>query len=294
MKKTKPLLFEDIITPTRVVLALLALFYALFLVFPVGIALVGSFHNWNPLKGTFVFAGLSHYGKLLASPLFWQSLGNTIWFSAVVIAARLVLGLSIALMLFSRLTRGRNFFRAAIYMPVVTPLVAVSFVWLWLYNPQFGLINRIFHTHFNWLYDRATALPAIMAMTIWKDYGYAVVLFLAGLYNLPKDCFEAARIDGASGRDIFWRITLPLLKPMTLFIFVTSLISYLQAYIQILIMTDGGPGTTTYLSSFLIFNEAFVKYKFGYASAVSFVMFFFIALLTAFSFRVTYFGEDNE
>ncbi|MDC7241487.1 MAG: sugar ABC transporter permease [Spirochaetales bacterium] len=272
----------------------LGLFYALFLVFPVGVALVGSFHNWNPLRGTFDFAGLDHYTRLFRSPLFWQSLFNTLYFSVVVIAARLVLGLGIAYMLFSKMTKARGFFRAAIYMPVVTPLVAVSFVWLWLYNPQFGLFNQILGTRHNWLFDRNTALPAVMAMTIWKDYGYAVVLFLAGLYNLPKECYEAAHIDGASAPRIFWHITLPLLKPMTLFIFVTSLISYLQAYLQILILTNGGPGTSTYLSSFLIFDEAFVKYKFGYASAISFVMFFLIALLTSVSFKITYFGGSRD
>ncbi len=292
--KDKSFSLESFLSPKNVVLVMLGLFYSLFLIFPVGIALVGSFHNWNPLRGSFEFTGFDHYIKLIKSPLFWQSLFNTLYFSSIVIAARLVLGLGIAYMLFSKMTKARGFFRAAIYMPVVTPLVAVSFVWLWLYNPQFGLFNQILGTRFNWLFNKSTALPAVMVMTIWKDYGYAVVLFLAGLYNLPTDCYEAARIDGASGPKIFWNITLPLLKPMTLFIFVTSLISYLQAYLQILIMTDGGPGTSTYLSSFLIFDEAFVKYKFGYASAISFVMFFLIACLTSVTFKITYFGGSRD
>ena len=290
--KQKSFPLRRFFTPTGVCLFLLILHYTLFLVLPMIIAFVGSFHDWNPLRGTFSFTGFSHYQRLLTNELFWSSLRNTLVFSFVVIAARMILGLVIASALFSGLTRAKNFFRAAFYMPVVTPLVAVSFVWLWLYNPQFGLVNQILGTQINWLYSKSLALPAVMTMTAWKDYGYAVVLYLAGLYTLPKDCYEAARMDGASSWVQFKKITLPLLKPMSLFIFITSLIAYLQAYIQILVMTNGGPGTSTYLSSYLIYDEAFMKYKFGYASAISFAMFLLIGLLTLLSFRVNQRGEN--
>ncbi|MCG8452976.1 MAG: sugar ABC transporter permease [Spirochaetales bacterium] len=290
--KQKSFPLRRFFTPTGVCLFLLILHYTLFLVLPMLIAFVGSFHDWNPLRGTFSFTGFSHYQRLLTNELFWSSLRNTLVFSFVVIAARMILGLVIASALFSGLTRAKNFFRAAFYMPVVTPLVAVSFVWLWLYNPQFGLVNQILGTQINWLYSKSLALPAVMTMTAWKDYGYAVVLYLAGLYTLPKDCYEAARMDGASSWVQFKKITLPLLKPMSLFIFITSLIAYLQAYIQILVMTNGGPGTSTYLSSYLIYDEAFMKYKFGYASAISFAMFLLIGLLTLLSFRVNQRGEN--
>ena len=123
-------------------------------------------------------------------------------------------------------------------------------------------------------------------MTIWKDFGYAVVMYMAGLYSLPMDVMEAAKVDGASSWQNFRYITLPLLKPMTLFVVITSIISYIQAYVQILIMTEGGPGTATYLASYIIYDEAFVKYNFGYASALSFVLFVITAVLTWLSFRV--------
>ena len=166
-------------------------------------------------------------------------------------------------------------------------MVAVAFVWKFLYNPQIGSINQILGLDINWLMNPKTALIAIMVMTIWKDFGYAVVMFMAGLYSLPSDAMEAAKVDGASSWQTFKYLTLPLLKPMTLFVVITSIISYIQAYVQVLILTEGGPGTATYLSSYIIYNEAFVKYNFGYASAMSFVLFVITAVFTWLSFRVS-------
>lgn len=287
MAKTKTLHKESIFSLKNIVVAGLIIFYAVFLVIPIIMAFVGSFHKWNPLKGDFIYTGFENYTRVFTNDLFWSSLSNTLIFTIVVIFFRIVIGLGIALILYSSIVKGKTFFRAAFYMPVVTPLVAVSFVWVWMYNPQMGLINQILGTNLNWLLNKDTALGSVIAMTIWKDYGYAVVLFLAGLYGLPKDCYEAAEIDGASGLSLFRYITLPLLKPMTLFVVITSIISYLQTYIQILVMTEGGPGTSTYVTSYLIFDEAFVKYNFGYASAISFVMFIVIAILTVFAFKIS-------
>ncbi|GKX29254.1 ABC transporter permease [Vallitalea longa] len=291
MAKTKTLRKESIFSLKNIVVTGLIIFYAVFLVIPIIMAFVGSFHKWNPLKGDFIYTGFENYTRVFTNDLFWSSLSNTLIFTIVVIFFRIVIGLGIALILYSSIVKGKTFFRAAFYMPVVTPLVAVSFVWVWMYNPQMGLINQILGTNINWLLNKDTALGSVIAMTIWKDYGYAVVLFLAGLYGLPKDCYEAAEIDGASGFSLFRYITLPLLKPMTLFVVITSIISYLQTYIQILVMTEGGPGTSTYVTSYLIFDEAFVKYNFGYASAISFVMFIVIAIFTVFAFKIT---SDKE
>ena len=129
-------------------------------------------------------------------------------------------------------------------------------------------------------------------MTIWKDFGYATVLYLAGLMNLPRDVYEAAAIDGANSVQIFFKITLPLLKSTTLFIVITSMISYLQAYVQILVMTEGGPGTSTYTISYLIFDQAFQKYNFGVASAQAVVLFLFTGVLTLIMFKVS--GDSEE
>ncbi|MEE1619643.1 carbohydrate ABC transporter permease [Brachybacterium sp. J153] len=269
-----------------VVLALIA-FNLLLLVIPVGIAFAGSFHNWNPLSGVYDPVGLDNYVRMVQDPRLLQSITNTTAFGVVVIVARVVIGLALALAIFSRATRFKTFFRALFYMPTVTPLVAVAYVWKMMYDPQVGAINAIFGLDVNWLFDTSFALPAIMLMTIWKDFGYAVILFLAGLYSLPEDVMEAAQMDGANAWQRFRRITFPLLRPMTIFVVITSLISYLQAFIQVLVLTKGGPGSSTFLLSYLIYDEAFVKYNFGYASAVAFALFVVTAVLTLLSFAAT-------
>ena len=286
-KKTHPLQSKSEIILRNIVVTVMVIYFTIFLVVPIGIAFAGSFHEWNPLSGTYNFLGLANYIEVFTSGLFGKSMLNTLIFSVVVIFFRVGLGLAIAYAIYSTLVKHKSFFRAVYYMPVVTPMVAVAFVWKFMYNPQIGTINQIFGLDVNWLIDPKTALLAVMIMTIWKDFGYAVVMYMAGLYSLPADALEAAKVDGASAWQTFRYITLPLLKPMTLFVVITSIISYIQAYVQILIMTEGGPGTATYLASYIIYDEAFVKYNFGYASALSFVLFVITAVFTWLSFRVS-------
>lgn len=261
--------------------------------YPIGLAFVGSFHYWNPLSGAFDYVGLDNYTSLLMSGEFWGSMLRTGLFSAVVIFFRVALGLAIAVAIFSKLTRGKTLFRTIFYMPTVTPLVAVAYIWQMMYNPQTGAINTFFGLDINWLYDPHFALPSIMGMTIWKDFGYAVILFLAGLHSVPEDALEAASVDGASAWQRFWSITFPLLRPMTVFVVITSIISYLQAFVQVLVLTQGGPGTSTQLISYLIYDKAFVNYDFGYASAAAFILLIFTALLTLISFRLSA-GRKNS
>ena len=286
-KKTNPLQSKSEIILRNIVVLAMVIFFTVFLIVPIGIAFAGSFHEWNPLSGTYRFLGLENYKEVFTSALFGKSMLNTVIFSVVVIFFRVGLGLGIAYAIYSTLIKYKSFFRAVYYMPVVTPMVAVAFVWKFMYNPQIGTINQIFGLDVNWLMNPKTALLAIMIMTIWKDFGYAVVMYMAGLYSLPTDALEAAKVDGANAWQTFRYITLPLLKPMTLFVIITSIISYLQAYVQIMIMTEGGPGTATYLASYIIYDEAFVKYNFGYASALSFVLFVITAVFTWLSFRVS-------
>lgn len=286
-RKSNPLQSKSEILLRNVTVTGMALFYLVFLLVPIGIAFAGSFHEWNPLSGIYRFTGAENYINVFTSELFGKAMLNTLIFSVVVIFFRVGLGLAIAVAICSTLVKKKTFFRAVYYMPVVTPMVAVAFVWKFLYNPQIGAINQILGLDINWLMNPNTALIAIMIMTIWKDFGYAVVMFMAGIYSLPSDAMEAAKVDGASSWQIFKWLTLPLLKPMTLFVVITSIISYIQAYVQVLILTEGGPGTATYLSSYIIYNEAFVKYNFGYASAMSFVLFVITAAFTWLSFRVS-------
>lgn len=290
-KKSHSLQSRSEIILRNIVVLVMSVYFIIFLIVPIIIAFAGSFHDWNPLSGTYDFLGLDNYIEVFTSGLFGTSMLNTLIFSVVVIVFRVGLGLGIAYAIYSTLVKHKSFFRAIYYMPVVTPMVAVAFVWKFMYNPQIGTINQIFGLDVNWLMNPKTALAAVMVMTIWKDFGYAVVMYMAGLYSLPADALEAAKVDGASAWQTFRYITFPLLKPMTLFVVITSIISYVQAYVQILIMTEGGPGTTTYLASYIIYDEAFVKYNFGYASALSFVLFVITAVFTWLSFRVS--GSDE-
>lgn len=286
-KKSSPLQSKSEILLRNLVVCGMILFFSVFLIIPIMIALAGSFHEWNPLNGTYRFLGLENYIEVFTSGLFWKSIWNTLLFSVVVIIFRVGLGLGIAYAIYSTLVKRKNLFRAIYYMPVVTPMIAIAFVWKFMYNPQIGTINQLLGLNINWLMNPKTALLAIIVMTIWKDFGYAVVMYMAGLYSLPTDALEAAKVDGASEWQNFKFITFPLLKPMTLFVVITSIISYIQAYVQVMVLTEGGPGTATYLASYLIYDEAFVKYNFGYASALSFVLFVITAVFTWLSFRVS-------
>lgn len=269
-----------------VVVALIAFFVTFFFA-PILMAFVGSFHLWNPLKGQYQWNGLTNWQMVLTNSLFWRAMGNTVWFSVVAVAARVLIGLLLASALHAKLVKWKSLFRTLYYLPTITPMVAVAFVWKFMYQPQFGLLNQILNTKINWLFDARYAMSAILFLTIWKDFGYAVVILLGGLYSLPTDCLEAAEIDGASAWQRFRAVTLPLLRPTILFIVITSLISYFQTYIPVMVLTQGGPGTQTYLASYIIYDQAFVKYNFGYSSAISFVLFLIIAMLTVVSFRVS-------
>ncbi len=276
-----------IFTFRNMAIVLLIGYFAVFLAYPIYKAFAGSLHDWNPLVGAYSWVGFANFKQILTDGLFWSSMWHTAVFCVFSTFFRVVLGLGFALLLSYKLVRFKDTLRGLFYLPTITPLVAVSFVWMWMFDPQFGMINKVTGLDINWLHDPKYALPAIVLMTIWKDFGYATVLYLAGLMNLPQDVFEAAAIDGANSLQTFFQITLPLLKSTTLFVVITSLISYLQAYVQILVMTEGGPGTSTYTISYLIFDQAFQKYNFGVASAMSVVLFLFTGVLTIIMFRVS-------
>ena len=292
MFKRRPLQSKSEIWMRNIAMGFLIIYMTIFLIVPVIIVVAGSFHQWNPLNQTYNWIGLDNYIRMFSYPTFWQSMANTVIFCVVVVIFRVLLVLAIAYALNSKLMKHKTLFRTIFYMPTVTPLVAVAYVWKIMYNPQFGLIDNIFGLDINWLYDSRFALIALMVMTIWKDFGYAVILFLSGLLSLPSDCYESASIDGANAWQTFRYITLPLLKPTMLFVVVTSIISYLQAYVPVLVMTTGGPGTSTYLSSYLVYDQAFKQYNFGFASAISLFILVLTAIFTVISFKVTGANEN--
>lgn len=284
--------FERFFSLRNVVVAFVVIYFAVFLFYPIFRAFAGSMHNWNPMIDTWKFVGWDNFKAVLGDKLFWTSMSNTMIFTIAATFFRLLIGLALAMALYSKMIKHKTFWQALFYLPTITPLVAISFVWIWLYDPQFGLVDKLTGLDINWLKDSKYALVGIILMTIWKDFGYATVIYLGGLMGLPEENIEAAEMDGASYWQRFVYIILPLLKPTTIFILITSLISYLQTYVQIMIMTQGGPGTSTYTISYLIYDKAFVQYNFGEASAMSIILFIIIAILTMIMFKVT--GEAKD
>lgn len=223
------------------------------------------------------FIGLENYQRLLHSPLFWTAIGNTLYFVAVGGPLSVALSLSAALLVNSRLTRYPGFFRSSFFLPVVTTLVAVAVVWRYLYHPRYGLLNYLLSfigiQPVDWLGDPDWAMPAIILLAVWKNFGFNMIIFIAGLQNIPTSLYEAARLDGASAWAQFRHITLPLLGPTFLFVALMTMIGYCQVFAEPYVMTQGGPVNRTLSIVLLMYEEGFRWWNMGYASAAAFMLF---------------------
>ncbi len=254
-----------------------------FVFFPILFSLYLSFHSWDMLSKAKPFVGLSNYLSILASPEFQRSLVNTVYYSLGNIPLLIVTALALALLL-NRDLAGKAFYRLAYYIPVITPIVAGSIVWMWLYEPHFGIVNFFLKAVGvpgpAWLRDPVWAMPAIIIMRVWKNAGFYMVIYLAALQGIPASYYESARIAGANWRQCHWYITLPLLLPTTFFILVISIIRSFQVFTQIFVMTQGGPMGATNVLVYYLYVEAFTNFKMGSASAVAYVIFFILLVLT--------------
>lgn len=265
-----------------------------FLVFTIGPALFVlyiSFFNWNLLNPSLShFVGSGNYSALLHSSDFWNSIVTSVYFVGATVGGSTVLGLGIALLL-SRRGLVRRIVRLAVLTPYFTPLVATSIVWVWIFNPQFGLIDsllRLVHLpEVGWLQSTKWAMPALIVYTLWHDLGFTVIIFLAGLATVSGELREAARVDGANS----WRevrdVVLPQLMSTTLFVIVITTIDSLQAFTQIYTMTGGGPLSATTTTGFLLYQQSFVFYKTGFGAAIAVVLFVVIALFTLLQLRLS-------
>jgi multiple sugar transport system permease protein len=253
-----------------------------FVMLPVLSSLVLSFAEWD-LIGELRWIGLDNYVTALSDPTVLGALGHTLLFIAGYLPAVVALALGLALLL-NRKLKGRVVFRAVYFVPVVTSWVAVSLIWKWLLNPQYGLINYglalVGIKGPGWLFDPSWAMAGIVLTSIWKDVGFVAVIYLAGLQDIPENLYEAAALDGATPWQRFWTITLPMLAPTTFFVTTISLISSFQVFDQVWIMTGGGPAGATSVMVEQIYKNAFSYYKMGYASAISWVLFALIFIVT--------------
>lgn len=230
------------------------------------------------------FVGLDEYRALLANPLFWQALGNTLYFVVVGVPLSIAASLGAALLLESRLARFRGLFRTALFAPVVTTLVAVAVIWRYLLHPRYGLIDYGLHQlglpTIDWLGDPHWAMPAIILFAVWKNFGYNMIILVAGLQTIPEDLYEAARIDGASPLRRFWHVTLPGLAPVLLLVSVLTVAGYLQLFAEPYVMTEGGPGQSTVSVLYLMYEQGFNWWNLGTASAVAFLLFILVLAVT--------------
>lgn len=273
-------------------LALPLAFFLLIRIVPAASALYISLHRWNIVSPEQPFVGLANFRDIWSDPLFWKAAGNTLRYVVAGIPAQLVLGLGVA-MLLRRITRLRGLFRAVYFIPFVTPIVAASWVWQWMYSPQFGPLGRILETAGlpaqAFLRQPGQALYAVTAMVVWQYLGFQVVLFLAGLDAIPRVYYEAAEVDGAGGWRLFRHVTLPLLNPTLVFSIVYSTIVYLQLFTQVLNMTfndQGGPLGNTITVVLYVYREGFLRFHMGPAAAATVVLFAAILVITLVQLRV--------
>ncbi len=242
------------------------------------------------------FVGVNNYLYLLQRPLFWSALGHTLYFVVAGVPLSIAVSLGAALLLNSKLSIFKPFFRTALFAPVVTTVVAVAVIWRYLFHTRYGLVNyaldAIGVAPIDWLGDPHWAMPTIILFAVWKNFGYNMIIFLAGLQAIPEELYEAAQIDGASALRRFLNITLPMLGPTLLMVGILTMAGYFQLFAEPYVMTQGGPLQSTVSVLYLMYEDAFKWWNLGEASAVAFLLFLLMFALTAVLMRLTRGGES--
>lgn len=269
------------------------LFLATWIVYPMLKALQISAYDWNIMSSqASKFIGFDNYIRAFHDGLFWLSFKNTIIYAGVTVSGQLLLGLAVALML-DHITKGRVVFRTIYYLPVVTSWVVVSLLFKYLFNSSpSGLINyilvdtlHVLSTHVPWLSEPETAFVAIYSLGIWKGVGWTMVIFLAALQSIPPEYYDAASIDGASVWQVIRRIKLPLMIPTTILVLIMLTIGAFQAYIQVALITGGGPLHRTEVLLSYMYDRAFTDLDFGYAAALSYILIFIVFIISQLQLR---------
>jgi multiple sugar transport system permease protein len=254
-----------------------------------------AFTDYNIFGETTDWIGLANFEEAFANRVFGKAVGNTFHFTILSVPARLALGFLIAILL-NRRFRGISLVRAVYYIPGLTSAVAIAVVWIWLFDPRLGMANVILNlfgvASKNWLRDPATALNAVVCVSVWSGFGMTMIIYLAGLQGIPASYYEAAQIDGANSWQLLRYITWPLLRPVTFYLFVTGVISAMQIFTLVLVMTQGGPLDSTTTLVHQIYMNAIQFNRMGYASALTLVLFCIILVLTLVNLK--FFSSDVE
>ncbi len=262
--------------------------FAVFIFWPLVYSFYLSFTKWNMISPTKEFVGLDNFMKMLQDPVLLLASRNTLYLAAGTVFVKLALALGLALLLNQRLA-GRSVYRAIIFSPTFTTSVAVAMVWAWIFDPFYGLLrvplNLVGLASPRWLSDILWTMPAIIIVAIWNGLGYDMVIFLAGLQGIPVDLYEAAKVDGASGWQLFRNITLPLLSPTTFFLMVTSIVGAFKTFDIVSVMTGGGPMNSSNVYIYYLYQNAFQWFKVGYASAQAVIFFVVIMAITLLQVR---------
>ena len=278
-------------TPLRAIIGFIGpsiILLLIFMLIPIVVSLVISFtdfdvyaiYNW----GNASFIGFQNYVNLMQDPLFWRALLNTLYALVVAMPLTVILALSFAALINREATYFKNFFKVSFYLPSITNTVAIAIVWAWMLNPDYGLINWFLGLFGiqgpNWLGDPIWAMPSVIMLVVWKAVGYNIILFTAGLQNIPDYLYEAAELDGASRFQQFLHVTIPSLRPTIFFVTVMTIIGYLQLFEEPYMLTAGGPLNSTLSIVLYLYRQGFQFFKLGYASSIAFMLFLMIFALT--------------
>ncbi len=268
----------------------------IFTYFPIAYSFFYSFFNYSMYTRKPIFCGLGNYVKMIHDPIFWQVVYNNVLYGAFTIFPTMFLALILAILI-DEVKSLKGFYQIGIFYPTVIPMTAAAMVWMFMYDPSLGIINQFLGLlHLpqpGWLGDSKTSLLSLIIMAIWKNLGYYMLLYLAGLQLLPKELYEVADIEGAGWFRKHYYITFPLISPTTLFIFIVSLIQSFKAFTQVYLMTQGGPGYSSSVLIFYIYENAFRYWDIGMASALTSVMilsllFLVLLIFGVFGKKVTY------
>ena len=249
-----------------------------FIIIPVICSFGLSFTRWD-LLNPIVFVGLDNYTGIVTEPLFYKILLNTIVFALSTSVFGVIIPLVLAAILNTKI-RGSEFYKTAYFLPFITPMIVIGIIWEWIFDPNIGLLNKFLHLHINWLYDPHFAMPALILVSVWKLIGYNMVIFLSALSGISQSMFEAAKIDGANEFQTFKNVTIPLLSPTIFFVVIITAISSFQIFDLIYLMTQGGPLDSTNVLVYAIYKNAFEYFNIGKASAIAYVLFVIILVLT--------------
>lgn len=251
-----------------------------------------SFCNWNLIRNI-KFIGIENYIDLFSSQEFWLILKNTIVYAISVTILATIIPIILASVIHSKI-KGNDFFKTSYFLPFVTPMIVIAMIWQWIFDPNIGLINSLLKMYSEWLYDANLAMPILIGVSVWKLVGYNMVIFLCGFSSINDQIYEAAKIDGANTKDVFIKITLPLLSPTILFVLLITTISSFQVFDLIYLMTQGGPENSTNILVYWLYKNAFEFFNIGKASAIAYVLFLIILILTIIQWRTRKNWVTNE